>query len=575
MRWWIWIPAVVWLGCSQEHNQPVDSEKANSTTTAPRLTIDAPQRGAWLPAGAIEVSGTAENVSGLTLNEAALDTANIDTANGRYATTAELNRGINLLTVQAATAQSSTAQPSTTEEALMERVGVMAGDYAEPDEPVIDGVLARINQGGIAEMVTFIEGLITPALIGEDISTLNPLAEGDILGVFSYRADLVSMDFGAPEIIVLPADGELRLQAGLPDLSIDLNVNIDIAVTDFDVGVGMTSSRAVLDTRMIPGATNGTLTMALEGTTLTLANFLADISAIPDWLEGIDLLQQELRSAVEDELINQLNTLVPEILDETLQALDFSFETELFGRDLAVAASFASVDVDPQGLEIGVDVAVDVPGEGNKTYAGVLAAGVPAPSPASDAEMAIMLADDFLNRVLFEVWRGGIADLQLSTADGSLDVSLLDGLPIETATVTVDAGLPPVVVSSNGQMQLQLAEWVVTLDTPGASIGNQLIARVAAEAELGVVVSDNALGIALGEFDLTLDVIESDWSLSEGDLLNLLDALLTEEALAGLLEDFRFALPELYGVRLANALVERADSELHTAVEIDLEILSE
>ncbi|MEL6348159.1 MAG: hypothetical protein AAFV53_33935 [Myxococcota bacterium] len=562
MRWTLGGIAIALMGCSKEHEETLGEDRAESAAVQdPALQVQSPAPASWLPVGDVEVTGIAQRVTDVQLNDSALP---VDDA--RFNQMTALDRGINLLAVTALTPDGVT---------LRDHRGVLAGDFAEPDQPVVDGVIARINQSGLNDVTDFIAGFVTPELIGEQIGADTPIAAGDILSIFSYEASLTGVTFGEPDIIVQPLQDVLQVQASLPMLDVQMSVYIDVYFTDFTVDASLTADRAVISTTMRPGVGEDTLTMDLEDTAIELLGFFLEISAVPDWLEGIDLLQSEIQSAVEDELINQFNTLVPEILDETLDALDFSFETELLGKTLSVQAGFAAVAVDPSGLEIGVDVSVIVPGTGDKTYAGYLAAEQPAPALGRDADMSVMLADDFLNRVLFEIWRGGMIDLTLSTEDGSLDPELLSDFPVDVAAINVDARLPPVVVDAGDKLMLQLAEWTVTLDSPGSSIGNKLVADIAGEAELFVFVDEGALGVELGELSVDLMVLESDWSLSEENLDTLIDTFLTPSTLMGLLEGLTFDLPELYGVRLTDAVVARADSDLHTAVGINLEVLSE
>ncbi len=125
------------------------------------------------------------------------------------------------------------------------------------------------------------------------------------------------------------------------------------------------------------------------------------------------------------------------------------------------------------------------------------------------------------------------------------------------------------IVDADGAMQLQLGELQVAVDTPDGDLGQRLDLAVAAWADLGLVYASGELGLDLGAVRTSLDVRGSDWGASNEATTKLVSEMLPLDAMLALVGAFRFPVPELGGLRVADAAIDRASGA--TEVALDLE----
>jgi hypothetical protein len=522
------------------------------------LTVDSPGEGSWLADGAVTVSGLTENIDSVTVNGEAAALS----GDGSYSTAVTLSRGINVIDVVG-------IEPDG--DALSERRSVIAGDFADPAYEVEDGIQLRLNQGGINEMTDMIEGMVSAEEVaeafGEDI---NPVfATDEVLWTWA-AADLEDIDFGAVEITASP-DQMIELEVVLPDLVVDVYAYGEITAIDFTQDVSMTAERVVITGDLALGAADGILIVELIDPEVELQGFAYDTSLLPSFMEDYFFIES-IQETIEDTLVEQLEAMVPALLDEQLEALDFSFETEVMAATVKVDASFSDVSVDEDGVEISVDVDVDVPSVGTQIYGGYLASGAGKPPIDKGADVAMVLSDELLNRLLFEVWRGGVLDMTLSTDDGSLEPAMLSLLRAEQGTVTVSADLPPVIVQGDDSLQVQVGELSIILETPGGELGERVVMDVAAFVDLELSLDGNTIALDLGTPELVIAVRESDWGSSNEALTTLIEEMLPIELLLLALGALEFELPEFEGLSFGDAEIERSSSAYHTDIEVQLVI---
>ena len=538
-------------GCKdEEETEPVVYDDPSS------LTVTSPAAGAWAEVGAVQVSGTTENIDAIMING---ESVAVD-ASGSFSGAVTLERGINVIEVQGVEPDGDT---------LFERRSVIAGDYADPGYAVEDGIQIRLNQGGINEMCDMVEGMVSAEEVTKSLGDdLNPVFSTDEVLWTWAAADLTGFDFGAAEITAVP-DDLIELEVVLPQLQVDIFAYGEITAIDFTQEVAMTAENAVITAKLALGAEDGTLSVELINPEVELQGFAYDTELLPDIMEEYFFIET-IQETIQDTLVEQMQEMVPELLDEQLAALDFSFDTELMGTMVSVGADFSAVDVDDDGVQIAMNVDVDVPTVGTQVYQGYMASGENIPSVDRGADLAMVLSDELMNRVMFEVWRGGLLNMVLSTEDGSLEPAMLSLLHAEEGTVTVTADLPPVIVESNGALQVQVGELNIVLETPGGELGERVELDVAAFVDLYISLDGSTIALDLGTPELVMAVRESDWGSSEEALTNLIEEMLPIDVLLLALGALEFELPELAGLSFGDAEVERSDSGFHTDVEVQL-----
>lgn len=536
-----------------------DAESEAPPVNLPRgtLEMESPAAGAWLSAGDTEARGTGTNLATV-----AVDGVEATTDGTEWRAPLSLPRGISVVQATATDLNGDT---------LFVRHGVIAGAFASPEGLVEGAMVARLNQGGIDRVEAMAEALIDPATLNGKLGALNPVYS-DAYGVWGWdavtiAADILSVDFGEPALELNPTDTTVELSVVLPELEVAVLAYGEVVGWDFDTEVSIWASEAVLSAELRLDAVGGTLVVELGEVSVELRDFGYDTSLLPGEVEEY-VLVDTLRTTLEEMLVDQIQTLVPPLLDETLAGLAPSVETEMLGVPVSLRYAFADVDPDPDGLQVTLDLEVDMPSAGSHAYAGYLTAEGGAPEVDSHADLAAAVSDDLVNRVLFEAWRAGLLDLRLSTDDGTLDAFLLAPFHATQGTITVSPALPPVVVDRDGALEAQVAELLVTIDTPGGELGEHLEVAVAAFVALDLSIDGGVLVLDLGEPDLVLAVRDSDWGATDASTTALLEANLPLDTLLALLGELSFELPSLYGVTFERGEAERDPSGVHTDVRV-------
>ena len=197
--------------------------------------------------------------------------------------------------------------------------------------------------------------------------------------------------------------------------------------------------------------------------------------------------------------------------------------------------AFASASTDASGLALGLAVAVDVDAPAPDAPGHL---HFPPPTPADGRDLTVQLADDFVNRALFELWAAGALDIELPLNDPASLIILGVFGGVGSGTLRLEAGLPPVWLERDGATRLQLGGAKLTVDTPNGKYGEQVemlldldaAAEVTLTAEAaGVVLSDPVVGMVLTgasadvpELAENLDAIEGAFGLGLGIINDLL-----------------------------------------------------
>ncbi len=532
----------------------------------PNLVLEYPAAAEWAPLGTVKARGIAEHLEQVKVNDAAASPEE-----GRFQADVDLKRGVNLVE---ASGIDMHGDPK------FVRHGVLAGEFKEPQGAVAQAGRIRVNQGGI-------DAILDTAAPMLDVYAVAPLISNPIysdsydIEIFGFGFELLQVDayltqiwYDPPQLSADPTPGVLKVHGELPNLYAQVYVTADIlGLWTIEPGTAdVAASRIVMDLPLTVGAPNHRLTVGMNTPTTRIDDFWFDLSLIPSEVEGW-LLSDFVESYLEDTVPGMLTDMLPGLVQSKLDALDPSFETELMGQPLAIDAAFSYANVDDDGIILDVDLDVDMPGNGDLPYEGYLTGDAfgeePDPSHASDLSMS--LYDDLLNRVMFEVWSAGLLNLTLSSEDGSLSPLMLAPLHATEGTITMEGQLPPVVVkNADGELEAQIGELMVTIDTPDGELGHHLVASITVFAPLEVNVENDVLALALGTPVLTVTVRDSDWGAENETVTNLLEEMLPIDTMLRMFGDFTFPLPALPGISIAQGEATR-DGDVHTNVTVDLQ----
>jgi hypothetical protein len=415
--------------------------------------------------------------------------------------------------------------------------------------------------------------MITDEELAPTIAAANAVYEASFdLGGFdvaTVEADITGLYFDRISIYADPQLDKMFLEVWIPNLFVSLNAHGEIIVWDYSEDAYIWADRVELAGDLTLDAAEGKLVADFSNSSLNLVGFGYDTSLIPSDIESwlfIDTVTTLLEGMLSDMIDEQL----PLLLEEQLSELDISFETELMERTLTVSADFSDASIDEKGVAIGLNLDIDIPGQTAHPYAGYLSAHGSAPHVDQSSDLAVALSDDLLNKILFEAWQSGILAMSLSTDDGSLDPLMLAPLHADQGTITIDAKLPPVIVEANNGLHAQLAELEITIETPGGEMGEYITLAVAAFIDVELRVSDSILKLDLGTPELELVVRDSDWGASNEATTGLLEEMLPVDLLTSLLGEIEFPIPELGGLVIDHATVQRDSSGVHTGVKVSL-----
>lgn len=547
-------PMVICLAACKQ-----DSGLNEPTFLEPSLELRNPGRAAWTSAGTVAFDGHAENLT----NVSVATIATTPDSAGDFGGETTMERGINLIEASGTDMNGDLRYV---------RNGVLAGDFGDPTERIENAARVRVNQGGLDVISAKAAEMLTADALRPMITGFNPVYEYhyDLWGFEAVNAyaDVTWIDFGSPSLELSPRTGVLDTGVQLPNLAVDVTVYGDIVGIDFETYVTAIAEKARATGKMTVSASHGDLQVGFTDGLVYLDGFFFDLSLIPSEIEG-DLLSSTVQGFLEDKLSAILTEQVPALIEAQLSQLDLSFNTVLMERDVAIHGSFASAGVDNSGIVADIDLDVNLPDETDLPYEGYLLADAGEPDSSVQSDLAVSLSDDLLNRVLFEAWQSSLIDMRMSTDDGSLSPIMLLPLHATEGTITLHGNLPPVAVESAGQLQAQIGELDLVIDTPGGELGEHLEASVTAYVPLEITITDGVLKLALGSPKFNVTVRNSDWGASNEATTQLLEEMLPIDTLLTLLGDFEFPIPELVGITVGSAEVERSGG-VYSDITVDL-----
>lgn len=538
-------PLLILVACKKEEPTP-------TVPPSGELTLETPAIAAWEPMGNMKASGQAICMENVSLNGEAAEVRK-----EQWQAQVDLSRGINVLSVEGTDLRGDD---------LFVRAGVLAGNFAKANDDVVEAIRLRVNQGGLDTVAALVGQQITPEVLNGALESVNPVYTNDFT-VADVTVDVSNVSFDAPEISITPSAGRLTLALRIPNLVVDLYVYGSAFTIDYDTYVHMGDTGMVGEIVMSAEARQGALEVQLQSATVDFPNFWYDTDAIPSSIEGyfyVDTIAATLKEKIEE----QITTLVPSLIDDVLAGLDPSFSTTLLDHALDLNYSFSDLAIDNDGLELALDLDVVVAGDSDHDFEGYLSAPNAAPTISHAVEVSGAVSDDLLNKTLFEVWRAGLLDLSLSSADGSLPAIALIPLKATEGSIQTYASLPPVIVENNGGLQLQIGELLTTIDTPDSELGGHVVVAISGTVDLDVVLRDGVLAVELGKPDLILDVRESDWGASNETVTRLVEESLPLDTLLAFLPALEFPVPALFGLVIQEGTTARDPSGYHTDLSI-------
>jgi hypothetical protein len=560
----------------------------------PVLQITSPQRGAFAEQGIqdqVLVQGrVTDTVSGVKSVTVAGQPAQV-AQDGSFSVNLPPAWGANVLTVEAKDVADHGVESSR---------GLIYGNF-EPWETLVDkGLDLRLR----SDLFALIGPLIGPAL-GNGL--LDPNALGGGLG--GGDVELQEITYQRIDLNLTPQYGYFDAAIFIHDLYIALGIEQRILFFDTTIDIEVSGTAILYGKLYVRPNGQGGVAVQLTDAQVDLQNFDFDLDGLLEIVDGL------IEGPVRDGLITGLSEALNGVNLDNLGGLGES-TFDLFGRQAALDLYIQQLDIDPQGMSMGADMALTIQGPELLPSPGRLSApGQPPTGPDPGRMMRISLADDLVNQLLGNIWRvGGLnidvgallansapaegeeaGGLGLELNAGTVGIlaqpeqagqGLLTIAPVDTPVgLRMRALLPPVFQMgsfADGVMKITVADLLLdfSLNQPGTA--PLLFATVASQLEVYVnlgfdeagkltpAIKMNVKAEIIDEplYDIKNELFESG---IEALLSGLPDQLLSGDGLAGLAADPN-APPSAVG---AANLDIRADGSLKDYLSIYLDLVQQ
>lgn len=539
-------------------------------STGPVITLDNPH-GDWIEGDSSTITGN------ITDTWSDIDTASVNgkavtlDSSGNFSMSVDWDFGLNVLEVSATDTDGNTSNDTR---------ALLAGEFSTYGAYEDDGILARLHQGsgGLGTLEVMGEGLVSATDIDDLIPSPAYSAKDETstwLGTFTWYSVYLYVrnpSIGDVDLTLDPrSTGYLRASFKVEDISMDWSASGELLEVDYSYTGDITSDDITVTMDLYPYVYGGQIYAYIVSTNVSTNNFDFDLAGADSLEEVLDFFGIDvdglIADYVEDALEDVIADEVPDLIEDLLQDLELSTDLDIEDRTYAFDATPASIDVDSTGLTLALDTAFTVDSWKSTHYAGYgpLNADYSSPSWTGNPGMILALDLDFLNQALFSMWGGGLVDLSLSSSELGFDTTSLEALfpTLTDLTVTTEAMLPPVIVPSGGDLQLQLGDMRIRMYNGSSSTGDLLVdVYVSTFVDLTLdATSSGTLALELGTPEVYFDVVYPD--------ANTAGALATEELLAELIPLLlpvvtdalgEIPIPEISGFTLDNIGVDLGGS---------------
>jgi hypothetical protein len=314
----------------------------------------------------------------------------------------------------------------------------------------------------------------------------------------------------------------------------------------------------------------GEISVNMDDAEVTIDDFYLEI----DYSLGIEhLLQDEIEEMIIEALEAEITDSVAPMIQESLEQLDLSYETEALGANLAVAASISELLVEEDGIEMAFDVEISIDAEETTEhpFEGCFTRPRAPDDISRTGDFALYVSDDLMNRLLFTIWQAARLSDELSTLEGTLSPIFVGIVGATEGTLEIDALLPPVIVQSGDGFEFQIGEINLDLTTPDAPLGENLRMVVDMHIPITPVIEEGMLRLQVGEILAGVDASDEDWLIRPEEIGSILISSLPLEMVTDLVNELEIYVPVYQGVRIINAELARGTDGASTMLSFDIQ----
>ncbi len=480
----------------------VTSQTPPPGSGVPVVTITQPARGAFLPAGPVQVAGTVTAPGGLASLTVQGAAVNVN-ASGNFSTSITLPDGVARIKVTAIDKTGNRTDRT---------LSVETGSYLPSAQVVPDALAGRINQGllPIIQSVAANEIANLTSGIGASLVAQNPVAS-----VAGVDIDIVSLTFGTPSIIVGINASGINLDMSIPLLKIEAQAKGSLIPFTATAHVSA-DSVSVQATLALGALSNGQLDVQFPTVNVTFQNFQL---ALPSWLQWAGpLIDPVLSNFLGGQVASMLRTQGAAAIKKYV---DDSASLNLAGVPATFSYAIDAIRTDAYGIafDTGANLTL-LPDPTYPVAPGSLASPGGLPTTFSTTDTVVLsVSRAFINRFLEQAWQSGM----LATVVDPNQVAQKFGVPLPIPATAQDlvnffpqlqgvvpaqflqapviyrikSLLPPTVTLMPGvpdPLQLHFGEYQVTasIDT-GAQPLDVFTVSMHAEIQLGVQIANGAI----------------------------------------------------------------------------------
>jgi hypothetical protein len=468
-------------------------DDASSDVKAPKIVVEAPERGTLLPGYETRVRGyVSDDDSGLDRVEVNGQLVPVG-PDGRFDATVQVGEGLTLLHTRAYDRAGNEGRDTRS---------VLAGTFAPQDNNVANAVIARIDHNTLGVLGDIVENFVATNDLAMLAAGFNPVVDagGSCLGA---EVNVLEVDQSSLEVVIMPVDGGISVAVDIKDLFVGMVVDYSLACLDGDADIEISADRFQAMGTVEVGLVDGRITVDVADLVGSFENFALDVGIVPSSV--IDLFIDDLGQKVADMLMGAIEDMVPPLAQSFLA--DFTSDTidiEIFDRTVKFTIEPTQVDFTPQGGTITLEMNTNIEGLESPGY---LVTEAPVPSAADMAAAGqgfhVGMADDVVNQALTAFWASGameqMIDIEHETGD-----TLLGGL---INRVDLNMLLPPTISANTFTGATTITVGDLLLDVVNADGDVVTRMAVSGEFDVGVKLEDSQLKLSTTAPRLYLDVL--------------------------------------------------------------------
>jgi hypothetical protein len=444
-----------------------------------------------------------------------------------------------------------------------DRAVVFLGESLPESELIHDAMGAHLTQRFLDLLSAELSERIPAIDFTPILEQINPIIQA--LGV---TIEIPNLEIGGLEIAVPLADGSLRIEAGIEDLYVELNVLIGpLAIS----GSALTEKIDFSARASFPDPGSGPPSLSLSNVQTTIQGMDLQIEGIPDLL--VNLVEGLVADGLELLVRILFSTAIEGVLDGILQAL--TFEVPL--GNLSVAAQLETVKPTVAALAVTLSANLMATQPDPEMPGGIASLFTPGalpvptetvPGTTKPYDLALILGDDILNRAFHSLTRSGLFALNENTLPievsagslGELFPSLADIDPQLPVHLALSPGAPPIITTeADGDRVASLAlldyRLSVSVETGQPEFGDWEAFLVSTDilAEAGLVVDEpGRVSIDLALPDFSIEVLRNPIREERLILIENATALIGPafDAIADQIKKIKISLPPILGYKI-------------------------